>query len=78
MDMPEGFKLLEAIYLDLGPDEPGDPKVMEALDLMKEMAEALEKYEDDLEGIHWFNNGSSIIFRTNKAREILNKFKEWK
>lgn len=86
MEMPEGWKRLKEQTKPLpnglseGPlpiTQDGN-QVSEQLDLMKEMAEALEKYEDDLEGIHWFNNGSSIIFRTNKAREILNKFKEWK
>lgn len=67
MDMPEGFRLLEAVYLDLGPDEPGDPKVIEALDLMKEMAEALEIQ------LHYHKNDT-----IQKCEDVLNKFKEWK
>lgn len=71
MDMPEGLLLLEAAYMDLGVDDQGDSKVLEAMDLMREMAEALEFVSSSSNCCEYRDNCDAI-------KNVLKKFKEWK
>ena len=76
MEMPEGWKRLKVLckserdmHFETG------HAARDALDLMKEMAEALEKgleYEDCPP------EGNCKIYGHDEMRAVLKKFKEWK
>lgn len=70
MEMPEGWKRVYDFK------DPGEDfgEVFKALDLMKEMAEALEEYEVAVD--YWSNDDGDDI--GEPARNALKKFKEWK
>lgn len=72
MEMPEGF--INAYGLDTSTDG-GRQKIHEALDLMKEMAEALEIINSN------FTTDTAYISNIkgiNLSKFVLKKFKEWK
>lgn len=66
MEMPEGWiKLFKPNYAD----DDFKLAMKECGDLMKEMAEALEKYQ---------NVSSSLSSIEYSAKNVLKKFQEWK
>lgn len=90
MEMPEGWKRLMEDSEKIRPPRFNEYELyvgmVEALDLMKEMAESLEKYDDFIfiadpipedvgEDEIYFPRGSAVL---NKAGLVLKKFKEWK
>lgn len=66
MEMPEGWRILK----DHSDHSSGISYLSEALDLMKEMAEALEQAEGA------FTHNWAIDW--NDITKVLQKFREWK
>lgn len=68
--MPEGFNRLNDLAWYLSNIAPLDysKKIFQSLDLMKEMAEALEDIQNTI----------GLGYQFPNAQEALRKFKEWK
>lgn len=73
MEMPEGWNRLRE-QIDSGLDIPHSEEIF-MLNLMKEMAEALENTLN-LDGA--ILDGSECYQRRMKLENVLKKFKEWK
>jgi hypothetical protein len=61
MDMPEGWTKLRGMRFE----NADEVDILDCLDLMKDMAETLELFDNELHN-------------SKKAHEILEKFKEWR
>lgn len=74
MEMPEGYK---RTYNEWNSHDPYFENRIKALDLMKEMAEALE-YAKEIE--YKYMSSIGIVYDGSKTiiKEALNRFKEWK
>lgn len=76
MDMPEGYKNLKEYYDELYPNDLYDLNVFKALELLKEMAEALENSFDALNEHEKYKE--KTFKSISEIQNILFKFKEWK
>lgn len=72
MEMPEGWKI--CLDCDTSTDG-GRERIDKALNLMKEMAEALELASKHVDIIGSIDNGFA---QTISIKDVINKFKEWK
>lgn len=68
MEMPEGWKKLYVRGRIIEGHDCDDIEVVKALDLIKEMAEALEYYEKE----SW-----KLTAENNPANQVLKKFRSW-
>lgn len=73
MKMPEGWEKLKDCLESMHADDDGDYYAYDALELMKEMAEALEGITS-----RKGKNLESGLFEENQAGRVLEKFLRWK
>lgn len=77
MNMPEGWKVLkEGDYAFVNPNTGSVSRFNDTLDLMKEMAEALEYYANWEKHCRDVGRGGAGV--PTKVEKVLQKFKEWK
>lgn len=70
MEMPEGWNELRTIYSSPA-NFGGSKRIFKALELMKEMAEALTIYNNT-------SNPKDLIVAALNGHSIMKKFKDWK
>lgn len=79
MKMPEGWKRLKDCHDDLYPNDLYDLNVLKALELLREMAEALENITCWVGAdISEHEISKAVIEDQIKAEEVIKRFKEWK